>query len=57
MTNRANTDKKALLYKSMIKSQFAYYPLVWMFCFRKSNNLNKVNERALKLIYQDNCNF
>ena len=29
-----------------------------MFCFRKSNNLiNKVHERALKLIYQDNCNF
>ena len=29
-----------------------------MFCFRQSNNLiNKVNERALKLIYQHNCNF
>ena len=41
----------------MIKSQFAYCPLVWMFCFRQSNNLiNKVHERALKLIYQDNCN-
>ena len=52
------TDKKALLYKSMIKSQFAYYPLVWMFYFRQSNNLiNKVYERALNFIYQDNCNF
>ena len=41
----------------MIKSQFAYCPLVWMFCFRQSNNLiNKVHEGALKLIYQDNCN-
>ena len=29
-----------------------------MFCFRQSNNLiNKVHERALKLIYQDNSNF
>ena len=29
-----------------------------MFFFRQSNNLiNKVHERALKLIYQDNCNF
>ena len=29
-----------------------------MFCFRQSNTLiNKVHERALKLIYQDNCNF
>ena len=42
----------------MIKSQFAYCLLVWMFCFRQSNNLiNKVYERALKLIYQDNSNF
>ena len=23
---------KKVLYKSMIKSQFNYYPLVWMFC-------------------------
>ena len=53
-----NTDKKALLCKSMIKSQFAYCPLVWMFSFRQSNNLiNKVHETALKLIYQDKCNF
>ena len=42
----------------MIKSQFAYCPLVWIFCFRQSKNLiNKVHERALKLIYQDNSNF
>ena len=39
-----NTDKKSLLYKSMIKSQFAYCPLVWMFCFRQSNNL--INKSA-----------
>ena len=53
-----NTDKKSLLYKSMIKSQFAYFLLIWMFCFRQSNDLiNKVHERALKLIYQDNSYF
>ena len=52
------TDKKALLYKPMIKPQFAYCPLVWMLCFSQSNNLkNEVHERALKLIYRDNCNF
>ena len=52
-----NTGKKGLLYRLMIKSQFAYCPLVWMFSFRQSNNLiNKVHERALKLIDQDNCN-
>ena len=26
------TDKKELLFKSMVKSQFNYCPLVWMFC-------------------------
>ena len=41
----------------MIKSQFNYCPLVWMFCSRKSNNLvNKVQERILRLIYKDNEN-
>ena len=58
ISSHINTDKKTLLYKSIIKSQFTYCPLVWMFCFRQSNYLiNKVHERALKLIYQDNCNF
>ena len=37
--------KKKLIYNTMIKSQFNYCPLVWMFCSRKSNNLvNKVQE-------------
>ena len=38
----------------MIKSQFNYCPLVWMFCSRQSNNLiNKVHERSLRLTYRD----
>ena len=38
----------------MIKSQFNYCPLVWMFCSRQSNNLiNKVHERGLRLTYRD----
>ena len=53
-----DTNKKALLYKSMIKSQFTYCPLVWMFYQRQSNKLiNKVHERTLRFIYQDNSNF
>ena len=45
ISSHINTDKKALLYKSMIKSHFAYCPLVSMFCFRQSNNFkNKVHE-------------
>ena len=46
--------KKDLLYKSMIKSQFNYCPLVWMFCSRQSNKLiNKVPERGLRLTHRD----
>ena len=46
--------KKVLLYKSVIKSQFNYCPLVWVFCSRQSNNLiNKVHERGLRLTYRD----
>ena len=53
-----DTNKKSLLYKSMIKSQFTYCPLVWIFSQRQSNKLiNKVHERALRFIYQDNSNF
>ena len=38
----------------MIKSQFNYCPLVWMFCSRQSNNItNKVHERGLRLTYRD----
>ena len=35
----------------MIKSQFSYCPLIWMFSSRQSSNLiNKVHERSLRLI-------
>ena len=48
------TNKKELLFKSMVKSKFNYCPLVWMFCSRKANNLiNKIQERSLRLITND----
>ena len=41
----------------MIKSQFNYCPLFWMFCSRKSYNLvNKVQEKALRLTCKDDEN-
>ena len=45
ISSHINTDKKASLYKSIIKFQFTYCPLIWMFCFRQSDNLiNKLHE-------------
>ena len=38
----------------MIKSQFSYCPLIWMFYSRQSDNLtNKAHERSLSLITND----
>ena len=38
----------------MIKYQFNYCPLVWMFCSRQSNNLiNKIHEWSLRISYKD----
>ena len=37
----------------MVKSQFSYYSLVWMFCSRNANNLQKIQERSVRLITND----
>ena len=38
----------------MIKSQFNFYPLVWIYC---SNNLiNRIHERSLRLTYRNETN-
>ena len=35
--------------------QFAYCPLIWMFCQRSSNTqINHLNERVLRIVYNDN---
>ena len=48
------TDKFRLLVKAFIESQFAFCPLVWVCHSRTLNNkINKLNERALRLVYKD----
>ena len=47
-------NKKRLLLKTFIESQFSYCPLVWMYCSRKMNRkINYIHERALRLVYDD----
>ena len=36
-----NKDKKSIILNAMIKSQFSYCPLIWMFSSQQSNNLIK----------------
>ena len=47
--------QKRLIIEAFINSQFGYYPLVWMFHSRTLNNrINKIHERALRMVYNDN---
>ena len=47
-------DKKRLLLKTFVESQFSYCPLIWMFCWRKMNKkINHIHERAIRLVYDD----
>ena len=53
ISNYLTHDQKRLL-NSIIKSQFSYCPLIWMFCSRSLNNLvNRIHKRALRLIHND----
>ena len=51
-------EKRRILYKTFIESQFNYSPLIWMFCSRKLNTkINKLQERSLRLVYNDYHSF
>ena len=41
-------------YSTLLKSQFNYCPLIWMFCSRTRNNqINSIQERALRITYNN----
>ena len=47
-------EQKKLLYVSFIEAQFKCCPLTWMFYSRSCNNkINKLHQRALRLVYDD----
>ena len=49
-----SVEKRRLIMKAFINSQFGYCPLVWMFHSRTLNSqINAVHERALRIVYQD----
>ena len=54
VSNFLDERKRKILMKSFVISQFNYWPIVWMFCQRRSNNLiNKIHERASRIAYND----
>ena len=47
-------QKRHILLKTFIESQFSYCPLVWMFCSCAMNKkINRIHERALRIVYRD----
>ena len=47
-------EKKKLLMRAFIESQFSYCPLIWMFFVRKMNRkINYIHEKALRFVYDD----
>ena len=54
VSKHLNHSQKRLVLSSIVKSQFSYCPLVWIFCSRTSNNMiNKLHERELRVILND----
>ena len=50
-------NKRTMLMKAFVSSQFSYCPLIWMFHSRKmEHRINSIHKRALKLVYQDSKN-
>ena len=54
VANYMSSEKLRVIMKAFIESQFGYCPLIWMFHSRTLNNcINKLHERALRLVYKD----
>ena len=53
--NFMDLAKRKSLIKAFTTSQFNYWPLIWIFHSSQLNNrINKIHERALRLVYKDN---
>ena len=49
-----NLNKRKLIMKAFINSQFGYCPLVWINHSRNLNNrINRIQERAMRIVYND----
>ena len=51
-------NKRRMLMKAFVFSQFSYCPLIWMFHSRKmEQRITSIHKRALKLVYQDSTDL
>ena len=50
--SQMSSDKRKMLLRAFIESQFSYCPLIWMFHSRTLNNkINRLHEKALRIVY------
>ena len=55
LSNYMSFEKRKILLKAFVKSQFGYFPLTWMFHVRTTNSKrNHIHERALRTVYKNN---
>ena len=54
LVNYMSFDKRRIVMKAFVESQFNYCPLIWMFHSRTLNSkINCLRERALRIVYSD----
>ena len=54
MSKLLSFEKRRVIFKSFVESQFKYCPLIWMFHSRYANSIiNRLHERALRIVYDD----
>ena len=54
ITNYMSLEKRRIVMKTFIASQFNYCPLIWMFHSRTINNkINRLHERAIRIVFTD----
>ena len=54
ITNYMSLEKRSIVMKTFIESQFSYCPLIWMFhSWTINNKTNRLLERALRIVYSD----
>ena len=55
LSNYMSFEKRKILLKAFVESQFGYCPLTWMFHGRRANSkINHIHERAPRIVYKNN---
>ena len=55
LSNYMSFEKRKILLKAFVESQFGYCPLTWMFHGRRANSkINHIHDRALRIVYKNN---